>query len=172
MAKTKTGVYLTADNAAFLAAHAHGKPTALINAALDFYREHLPDKDILTAAIALYHEQRGRRDALVEAVERIARAIEEGSGQKSVRPQGDEGGYMLEVRSYYRAYCICGATEDWGINHPRATEEEARTVFILRGWHLGETFGETRCPACASGPTPLASDTEDGAPEPVRWAAN
>jgi hypothetical protein len=76
MTKTKTGVYLTDSNVAFVAAHAHGHPTALINAALDFYREYLPDKDILAVALALYREQRGRRDALVEAVERIARAIE------------------------------------------------------------------------------------------------
>lgn len=67
---------------------------------------------------------------------------------------------MLEKGSFYRVYCICGATDDWGIEAHGATTNDAWAAFRLRGWLVGETVGETKCPECAKRPnTQLESDT-------------
>lgn len=71
MTKARVGVYLTPDNAAFIATHAHGRPTAFINAALDFYREHHSQQ----VTLDFYREHRSQPVPLAAALQQIAAAI-------------------------------------------------------------------------------------------------
>lgn len=52
MANKAIKIYPTAENAEFIAAHANGRPTAFINAALDFYHAALAKRDPLIEAVA------------------------------------------------------------------------------------------------------------------------